>query len=113
MEIFTGIDVIELKRFYDLTNFERVAELVLSPKEIQLMLKSRDKHQFLASRFALKEAVIKALPQNANMSDLEVMGVNSRPEVLLTNPLFKSYSVAASLSHSESIVAATAVVFKN
>ncbi len=113
MEIFTGIDIIELKRFYDLKNFDRVAELVLSPRELHLMAKSRDQNQFLASRFALKEAVIKALPENANMSDLEITSINARPQVVMQKVSLKSYFISASLSHSESMVAAMAVVYKS
>jgi phosphopantetheine--protein transferase-like protein len=76
MNIFTGIDLVEIDRFRSLDNFNRVAEFILSPNELQLMVKSRDCYQFLASRFALKEAVIKALPEPINLEDLEILTIN-------------------------------------
>jgi phosphopantetheine--protein transferase-like protein len=111
MQIYTGIDIVELDRFRSLPQFERVAEFILSPRELRLMNSSRDRCQFLASRFALKEAVIKALPESASLADLEVLTTDLRPHINFQKKSLKQYAVAASLSHSENIVAASAIVF--
>lgn len=111
MEIFTGIDIVELNRFRLLAEFERVAEFILSTSEIELMNTSRDPYQFLASRFALKEAIIKAMPQPINLSDLEILTIGQKPKVNFFKKNLKQYSVDASLSHSDNLVAASAIVF--
>jgi phosphopantetheine--protein transferase-like protein len=110
MKFFTGIDIVEIDRFRSLKNFQRAAELVLSPDELQLMGKSRDCYQFLASRFALKEAMIKALPEPASLADLEILTINARPEIIFRRNSLQGYNVAASLSHTDSLVFASVVV---
>lgn len=110
MQIFTGIDIIEMGRFRTAHNFERLAEFILNPAEIRLMDASRDRCQFLASRFAVKEAVIKALPNPATLADLEVASAGPKLEVRLKNSRLTGCQISASLTHSEFFAAAVAVV---
>ena len=110
MQIFTGLDIIHLERFRSLANFERVAAFILSPREQELMRQSRDQKQFLASRFAAKEAIIKALPEPTTLADLEILNIDSKPTAILKNPTLSQYQISVSLTHSGDLAAATAVV---
>jgi holo-[acyl-carrier protein] synthase len=110
MEIFTGIDIIELTRFDNLADFRRVAEYILSPTELRLMDSSRDSRQFLASRFAAKEAIVKALPGQATLADIEIENSGLKLVARPMAPPLDKYKISLSITHSELFAAAVAVV---
>ena len=58
-----GIDIVETKRIKkDLDDFgERFVKRILGADEIDLLQNRKDREQFLAGRFAAKEAAIKAM----------------------------------------------------
>jgi len=63
MIIGTGIDIVELSRIskaYDKWG-ARLAEKLLTPGEVEILLARKDSAAYLASRFAAKEAFLKAL----------------------------------------------------
>ena len=105
-----GIDIIELKRFYSARFLNRVADFVLTGREQELMKGSRDPIQYLASRFAAKEAVIKALPVKSGPLDFEILKNGDKPYFEAKNPDLAGFKVSVSLSHSEAFAAAAAVV---
>ncbi len=63
-----GIDLTYIPRFIDKSN---LAKKILSDNEYKTYLNSPRKEEFLASRFALKEAYIK-------MKELSILGVDLR-----------------------------------
>jgi phosphopantetheine--protein transferase-like protein len=110
MKIFVGTDILELKRFEQAAYPERLAELVLTRNELLLMKSSRDQMQYLASRFCMKEAVIKALPEQSNMQDFEIIKSGGKPKVKALKKSLERYQVSVSVSHSESFVSSCCVV---
>lgn len=110
MEIYTGMDIVELSRFKKARFFSRIAELVLSPAEQKLMSESRDGVQYLASRFAAKEAVIKAVPEPISWQDFEIIKDGLKPKVVAINPVIIPYKFSLSLTHSQLFAAASVVV---
>jgi 2-amino-4-hydroxy-6-hydroxymethyldihydropteridine diphosphokinase len=56
MILGVGVDVVDIERVE-----ERLAERILTDRELQEFQQAHDKKQFLASRFAVKEAFFKAL----------------------------------------------------
>ncbi|MGL5020917.1 MAG: holo-ACP synthase [Mycoplasmatales bacterium] len=63
-----GCDIIEHKR----VNL-KIASKVLTEKELKTFQKSNLKVEFLASRFAIKEAIIKATNKKYLMSEIEIL----------------------------------------
>ncbi len=96
-----GVDIIEISRFKNANYLNRVAEFFLTPEELREALNSSDKYQHLASRFAAKEAVIKAIPEPSNYMDFEIVKQDKKPVVKFLRPELTKYKVALSLSHSE------------
>ena len=82
-----GVDIVDMRR---ITDFDRFAEGILSPKEMVIYGEKKDKLSFLAGRFAAKEAFMKALGQGLDQIPLrriEVLyrGPNQAPYVLYAN----------------------------
>lgn len=55
-----GVDIVDMKR---ITNIERLAQYVLSDEEYELFKERVRPREFLAGRFAAKEAFLKAMHQ--------------------------------------------------
>ena len=105
-----GIDIVEISRFKKIKNLNRFLEFVLSSEEIRQFKKRKDKHAFISSRFAAKEAVIKAMPTFVTPRDFEIIKNGLKPRVRFLKSKFKKFSVLLSLSHSEDYSAAVALV---
>lgn len=92
-----GIDLVRIDRFL---GKEKIADKILSDYEYELYLKSSNKIEYLASRFAVKEALIKCLELNilsVNLKDIVVMKKGNGAIYVLYND--KKYN--ASLSHEK------------
>lgn len=104
-----GVDIVELDRIRNARFPERLGELFLSSEE-QAELKTRtDKVEYLASRFAVKEAVIKAHPDPINFQDFEIRKHGKKPVVHFFDNRHNSYQVQVSLAHSTEYAAGYAV----
>ncbi len=94
-----GVDIVELERIRDARYIHRLAEFFLLPEELALMKESRDQVQFIASRFAVKEALIKAFPGELTYHDVVLTKEGSQPVARFVRPEHISYSAHVSLSH--------------
>lgn len=74
-----GVDCVEFARVRQITSLERFSEYFLGDKEIVALENSRDAAQFVASRFAAKEAVIKAFPGCLSPHDFEIVMMEKKP----------------------------------
>jgi holo-[acyl-carrier protein] synthase len=101
-----GIDIVQNGRFKDALYDEKKYSRFLSPKEIAIyqdFTSEKRKLEYLASRFAAKEALIKALSKtniSFNYRDVSVLNdENGAPyiEFAFKNDLY----VLVSISHSE------------
>jgi len=107
-----GVDIVETADMRNVRFKKRVAEYFLTKKEIRTMPRGARRTQFLASRFALKEAVIKAFPKKLSPLDFEIIKKESRPHIAFVSPrMNKKYSVLVSLSHTAHTSAAIAIVY--
>ena len=93
-----GVDLVDMQRFIDARYFERAVEFFLMPSEIEEMHKSRDKVQFAASRFAAKEAVIKAFPGMLQYHDIQIVKKGDKIGVQFEHANL-SHSVFLSIAH--------------
>ncbi len=101
MIIGIGVDLVRIDRF-KLDNLKLINR-VLSIKEIQLLetrKSSKRKLEFLAGRFAVKEAFLKALGQGIGqvpMNEIEVLSDDyNKPYIK-----YKDYNVQVSITHTD------------
>ena len=104
-----GIDIVAIKRFRKL---DLLAQKILHAKEqavfAQLLTKQR-KCEFLAGRWALKEAVTKIIPTKVVFSAYSILLVNNRLVIDDPQHLIKNVaSISLSLSHEKKYALAVA-----
>ena len=74
-----GIDIVEMTDIQNARFKKRLAEYFLTKKELLALPKGPREVPFLASRFAVKEAVIKAFPEKLKPHDFTVEKKGVRP----------------------------------
>lgn len=114
-----GIDIVESARIAKAlsTYGDRFLRRILGPAELELFEQRADKIQFLAGRFAAKEAVVKALGRYLSRRpawvSLQIVYDDSgNPELLLPSDLHDQLlrvRCLVSISHSRSSAVAMAV----
>ncbi len=107
-----GIDAVDVKRVREVRLFERVSEYILHAEEREAMRSSRDQVQFLASRFAIKEAVIKACPVTLSLMDVQVIGYGAKLIVQLSHPQAYNYYIDVGLTHTPELAIGVALVMQ-
>lgn len=105
-----GIDIVDIRRFESIRFFTRVAEYILTSNEVIEGEKRCDKAVYLASRFAVKEAVIKAAPMKLNFHDIEVCKNGEKPIVNFVHVEHAHLSASISLSHEFTHTIAVAIM---
>ncbi len=98
-----GIDIIEVSRFRrkkyeENRNFYKK---IFVKSEINYCLKFKNSAERFAGKFAIKEAVIKSIPEKIGLHDIEIVYVNRKPRIRLKNSLRKKYDFVASVSHEK------------
>lgn len=118
MILRTGIDLVEISRIADLDSKIRPGFLkrIYTSMELQL---SDDSNQFLAGRFAAKEAVAKALGCGIGLvswHDIEILRSETQQPILRLHGEAKQLSDqigistwSVSISHTDKVAAAVAV----
>jgi phosphopantetheine--protein transferase-like protein len=107
-----GVDIIELERVRKIKQLRRFAEYFLLPTEIEAFGASADPIGFIASRFAAKEAVIKAFPGKLKPHEFEIIKAGVKPTVrFVSEKTSVKYRALVSLSHSTRYAAGYATVF--
>ena len=107
MIIGIGTDIVEIKRIKD-----SIVEHVLTKEEKEIYHSKNGKKiiQYLAGRFAAKEAIIKAISQYENPHMLEIKiynDTNGKPIVK-----YKNYKIMLSISHEDNYAIAFAIIEK-
>lgn len=105
-----GIDVVDVKRF-SLKQFSKNEDFyrkIFSDNEIQYCLKFKNPYPHFAGKFALKEAVIKALNKKIGLLDIETYHENNKPDVKLTN--YPNYPSISSISHENDVAVAVFLI---
>jgi holo-[acyl-carrier protein] synthase len=102
-----GIDIEKISRFKNISYFDRFLNFVFSENEINQIRDASEKFQYVASRFALKEAVIKAYPNKITYRDIEIFKNGDKPEVKISG---ESRKILVSLSHDQESVVGVAFV---
>ena len=106
-----GVDILERERVQRIPDLRRFAEFFLTDPELQELDTAADPIGFVASRFAAKEAVIKACPFPVGPHDFAVVKDGRKPTVRFLPPR-EDYAAFVSLSHSTKYVAGYAIVIE-
>jgi len=114
-----GLDLTEIARIEkDLRRFgDRFSRKILGPTELTLYKNRRDGLQFLAGRFAAKEAVIKALgvylADRPALPEIQIINdVSGQPQLQLSERVLKKmpdHRSLISITHDKHYAAAMAV----
>lgn len=102
-----GTDIVRIQRFRSVARHARIASFFLTEKEWQTVQNTADVAQTLASRFAAKEAVIKALPVPIKPLDFEITKRGVKPEVSFLIDL--PYMCYVSIAHEQDVACAISV----
>lgn len=102
-----GIDLVDSKRLATARYFTRLTEYFLTPAEIADMHASRDAVQFAASRWAAKEAVIKASPLPLTYYDIVISKEVDKPLAKVKKT--PQYIFFLSISHTFAQALASAI----
>ncbi len=97
-----GIDVINNNRIKDDPEF---VKKILNKEELPLYEKRSDKKIYLASRWAIKEAFIKALGKGVSYDKIAVLSeVSGKPYIKYEGQIYKGVSVSHEKDYSVAIV---------
>ena len=101
-KIGIGVDIIEVKRFQE-KPFEKNRNFykkIFNEIEINYCLKKKNSAETFASKFAIKEAVIKSIKMQINLLNILTDYSDSKPVVSLLND--STYNFLISTSHEKS-----------
>lgn len=108
MIVGIGCDIVEISRLR--VHQDMLATKILTKKEYkQYSLYQKDRQiEFLAGRFAAKEAIIKALNEPKLLSDIEVLNNECGKPFCMT----ENYTIHISISHEKNYAIAYALCEK-
>lgn len=119
MTPYVGVDVADIERFRQFRRQKdnRLLQKIFTPSELRYCFASEDPAPRLATRFAAKEAVVKALSsagtKGVSFREIEVKRCrDGTPTIVLRIKGAKQGLVRISLSHARRFAIAFAVVIK-
>ena len=97
-----GIDIITISRFQKkiFESNKNFYEKIFNQSEIEYCLNNKNSYQSFATKFAIKESIIKCLNHPINFLDIHTDHENEKPTVKLLNNT--SYRFLVSVSHEKS-----------
>lgn len=107
-----GVDIVEYEQVRRARFLDRVAEFAFSANERKQMSESSDAVQFFASRFAAKEAVVKAFPEELSYQDFEIIKEGAKPAVHFLKHAKHTCRTAVSISHSQHFAIGFAIAYE-
>ena len=109
-----GIDIVEIERFRK-KNYKKNKNFykkIFSKSEIDYCLKFKDTYPHFAGKFAIKESVIKSIPDKISFLDIKTSNSKHGPIVSIIGKLAKKYSFLSSISHEKEYAIAVVISFK-
>ena len=105
-----GIDVVSVERFSSKEFSKNIEfyEKIFTQNEIDYCTKFKDPYTHFAGKFALKEAVIKALNEKIDLLNIETFHKNDKPCVKLKNHE-NSFSLS-SITHENTVAIAVFLI---
>ena len=106
-----GIDIIEVDRFRK-KKFQKNKNFynkILYKSEIDYCLRFKDPYTHFAGKFALKESVIKSIPDKTSFLDIQTSHSKYGPTIRLLGKKAKKYSFLCSVSHEKKFAIAVVI----
>ena len=110
-----GTDIVDIKRFKSkpLNKNLNFYKKLFSNSEIKYCQKFRSSYESFAGKFAIKESVIKAIPEKISFLDITTSHSKNKPKIILNNELYEKYRFLVSVSHEKDFAIAFVIAFKN
>jgi len=101
-----GIDIVDIARIGGALekHGERFLEKVFAPQEIARAKGKRRPQEYLAGRFAAKEAFMKARGRRLTWTDIEVLSEDGRPFIVYKGTRYDGVSISHERSYAVSVV---------
>lgn len=101
-----GIDIVDIARIGRALerHGERFLEKVFAPSEIARARAIRRPQEYLAGRFAAKEAFMKASGRRLTWTEIEVLSEEGRPYVVYRGKRYDDVSISHERSYAVSVV---------
>ena len=108
-KIGIGLDIVKINRFQDkpFNTNKNFYKKIFYDSEIKYCLNQKNPYQSFATKFAIKESVIKSINKKISFLDILTDHLNSKPTVkLLEN---SPYAFLVSVSHEKSYAVAMVI----
>jgi len=108
-KIGIGIDIINIKRFQEkpFEENQKFYKKIFNESEINYCLKKKNSAETFASKFAIKEAVIKSIKKQVDLLNILTDYLDSKPIVCLLDD--STFNFVISTSHEKSYAVAMVI----
>ncbi len=108
-KIGIGVDIVDINRFKEKPFYknENFYNKIFLKSEIDYCLTKKNSAETFASKFAIKEAVIKSIKKQISLSDILTDYLDSKPIVHLLNDT--TFNFIVSTSHEKNYATATVI----
>lgn len=108
-----GIDIVEVQRFNEkpFKENQNFYKKIFHTSEIEYCINHKNSSESFATKFAIKESVIKSINKKIDFLDILTGHLDSKPIVSLLNNL--TYSFLVSVSHEKHNAVAVVISEKN
>ena len=106
-----GIDIIDVQRFLKKIFKENLTfyQKIFLESEIKYCLRFKSPYEHFAGKFALKESVIKSIPDKTSFLDIQTSHSKYGPTIRLLGKKAKKYSFLCSVSHEKEFAIAVVI----
>ena len=106
-----GIDIIDVERFRKKIFKQNIKfyQKIFLESEIKYCLKFKSPYEHFAGKFALKESVIKSIPDKISFLDIQTSHSKYGPTIRLLGKKAKKYSFLCSVSHEKKFAIAVVI----
>ena len=109
-----GIDIVNVSRFKKkpLRNNLNFYKKIFSHSEINYCKKFSSPYEHFAGKFAIKESVIKAVPDKIPLKNICVSNYKNKPRIKIDGRLNKKYDFIVSISHEKEFAVGVVIAFR-
>jgi holo-[acyl-carrier protein] synthase len=109
-----GVDIVNVTRFRKkpLRNNLNFYKKIFSESEINYCKKFSSPYEHFAGKFAIKESVIKAIPDKISLKNICILNSKHKPEIKINGKLNKKYNFIVSVSHEKEFAIAVVISFR-
>ena len=109
-----GIDIVNVSRFKKkpLNNDLDFYKKIFSDSEINYCKKFSSPYEHFAGKFAIKESVVKAIPDKILLKDICISNSKNKPGIKINGKMNKKYDFIVSVSHEKEFAIAIVIAFQ-